>query len=244
VRTDGSDSNNGLSNTAAGAFLTIQKAVDEVTSTLDLSSFSVTIQVADGAYNAPVVLKPFVGPGAVTLRGNTTTPANVTISTSTADAVVARDVGAGRWQIEGLKLCTSGPFSCIFASRAGLSFQAIDFGLCGGSHIVSTLLSLIYCTGAYAISGGATVHCHATQPAILQIRNVTVTLNGTPNFSTVFASGANGAFWEVTGVTFSGAATGSRYAVQGNAVVFTNGGGANYFPGNSAGSVASGGQYL
>jgi hypothetical protein len=47
VHTDGSDSNDGLSDTSGGAFLTIQKAVDTVAA-LDLSIYDVAIQVGDG----------------------------------------------------------------------------------------------------------------------------------------------------------------------------------------------------
>jgi hypothetical protein len=45
-------------------------------------------------------------------------------------------------------------------------------------------------------------------------------------------------------VTFSGNATGARYSALLNGVLYTGGGGANYFPGNAAGSTGSGGQYL
>ena len=47
-------------------------------------------------------------------------------------------------------------------------------------------------------------------------------------------------------MTFTNGATvtGTRYSVTNNGVVFTNGGGATYLPGNAAGSSANGGQYL
>jgi hypothetical protein len=51
VRTDGNDNNNGLSNTAAGAFKTIQHACDVISSTLDLNGHNVTVNVADGSYS-------------------------------------------------------------------------------------------------------------------------------------------------------------------------------------------------
>src|SRR5688500_2241633 len=89
VRTAGNDSNDGLSDTSSGAFLTIQRAVDEVANTLDINAQEVVIQVADGAYNAPVALRPFLGTGPVTIRGNVTTPANVTITVADAACVSA-----------------------------------------------------------------------------------------------------------------------------------------------------------
>jgi hypothetical protein len=48
----------------------------------------------------------------------------------------------------------------------------------------------------------------------------------------------------VSGATFAGSATGPRYVVSLNGVINTFGGGASVFPGNSAGSIATGGQYV
>ena len=46
-------------------------------------------------------------------------------------------------------------------------------------------------------------------------------------------------------MTFVGSATGARYSVDTGSVIFTGGGGANYFPGNAAGSggTTSGGGF-
>ena len=76
VRTDGSDSNNGLANTSGGAFLTIQKAIDTAAA-LDLSIYNVTIQIADGTYTitSAILGKSAVSAGEIWLVGNETTPA-------------------------------------------------------------------------------------------------------------------------------------------------------------------------
>ena len=44
--------------------------------------------------------------------------------------------------------------------------------------------------------------------------------------------------------TFSGSGTGQRYNASRNGVIDTGGGGASYFPGNSAGATATGAQYV
>jgi hypothetical protein len=71
-----------------------------------------------------------------------------------------------------------------------------------------------------------------------------VTLTGTPAFATAFAYASIAGIQAWNGTTFSGSATGPRYSVAGNSVVNTAGGGANFFPGNAAGSTATGGQYI
>ena len=60
VRTDGSNSNDGLTNSSGGAFLTIQKAIDTA-ATLDLNGHTITVQVGDGTYSESVALRNVVG---------------------------------------------------------------------------------------------------------------------------------------------------------------------------------------
>lgn len=62
VRTDGSDGNNGLANTAAGAFKTIGKAISMVPT---IVNHTVTINVATGTYTESVRVVGFSGGGAI-----------------------------------------------------------------------------------------------------------------------------------------------------------------------------------
>src|SRR3954453_8074970 len=119
VRTDGSDGNNGLSNTGGGAFLTIQKAIDTAAA-LDLSIYNVTIQVADGSYGGAVVVSgAWVGSGSVTLQGNTTTPGNVGITTAGAGAAALSVQSGSRLSVTGLKLVSSGAGATAGLRSAG-----------------------------------------------------------------------------------------------------------------------------
>ena len=92
VRTDGNNSNTGLTNNAAGAFLNLTGAM-AVLGTLDLGGKCVTIQLQDGTWTWAYPTIPPLGtqrfsqttnavgyPGTVTVQGNTTTPANVIIT--------------------------------------------------------------------------------------------------------------------------------------------------------------------
>jgi hypothetical protein len=242
VRTDGNDSNDGLTDTAAGAFLTIQHAVDVVCTTIDINSQTVTIQVADGAYNAPVRLKAYVGVNTVTLQGNTSTPTNVTIATTGSHAIQAID---GNWWIKGFSLSTTGATSDALAvdGAVRVRFTSMDFGTCGRYQVVAGSGATVSVSGAYTISGGAFAHLVSASNCRIVMTNATVTVSGTPTF-TVFALATWVNAMEFYGTTFSGAATGKRYEVTLNSVIGTNGGGPNFFPGSVAGTAATGGQYL
>jgi hypothetical protein len=241
VRTDGSDGNNGLANNSGGAFLTIQKAIDTVAA-LDLSIYNVTIQVADGTYaGAVVVSAPWVGSGTVTLQGNASTPANALLSTGANDCITV--LSGGTLTVTGFKLTNSGAF-LLHASSGAIRFSLLTFGSCGSQQLRATDGGRVTAAGNYSIDGGAGNHWSAVGNGIVRVLNRTITLTGTPGFSLAFANADLGSTVLVYGSTFSGAATGSRYAAANNAVIFTLGAGATYLPGNAAGTTSAGGQYV
>jgi hypothetical protein len=242
VRTDGSDSNNGLSNTAGGAFLTLQKAVNTVAA-LDLSIYNVTIQIADGTYTGAVVVNgPWIGSGTVTLLGNSGTPANVLLSTGASNAITVQNGGA--LAVKDLKLTNTGTFLLVAQTGGFISFANLDFGACGAQQIRTSDNGRITASGNYTISGGGAYHVTCVGCSAVRIQNRTVTLTGTPAFATAFANAQLCSATLFNGCTFSGSATGPRYEAIQNGVLYTNGGGANYFPGDSVGSTATGGQYM
>lgn len=237
VRTDGSDSNTGLSNTAGGAFLTIQKAVD-VASALDNGGYNITIQLADGTYSQSVVLKSFVGGGQLIIAGNSSTPDNVIIS-SGGDAISTNDGTVGTYFIKDLRLTATGNGLYIKTGSIVLIGNLV-FGACS-IHVRCE--GYIRVMSSYKIIGGATYHYYIVK-AEIQCNQVTLTISGTVNFSGSFVTCVVLGLLNMFSTSISGAATGKRYTVASNSVVFTNGAGANYLPGNSAGTTDSGGLYL
>lgn len=247
VRVDGSNSNNGLANTSGGAFLTIQKAVDTIYG-LDLSGYVATIQVGDGTYTAGCTLAS-LPPGAtagdpIVIKGNSSTPGNVIVSVTNGFCIVAQD--GAKLFIKDLELRTVTSGSCIHAMRnSQVTFGNLRFGACAGFHIESPDGSRVYNSGNYSIVGGAVGHLHAPGAGgTITITSCTVTLTGTPAWSAWFAGAAVTGAIQFAAVTFSGAATGARYLAHKGAIIDTQGGGASFLPGNSAGSTATGGQYL
>lgn len=244
VRTDGSDSNNGLANTSGGAFLTRQKAYDVIAGTLDLAGYTVTVQIADGTYTgALAITQPWTGGGAVTFQGNSTTPANVLISTSGA-CVDVNCALPGTLLIKDMKL-TSSASSCLFHRGTGrLQHQNLDFGTAAAYHIrASSPGATIISLNNYSITAGAISHWYAEGLAKVEQSGGTVTFTGTPAFSVATAQALRLGFIFMDTVTMSGSATGTRYSATLNAVIDTRGGGATFIPGNSSGSTATGGQY-
>jgi hypothetical protein len=90
VRTDGSDSNTGLVDSAGGAWLTLQHAWDTISLTLEQDGYTVTIDIGDGTYASVTAATLVTGP--VTFNGNTTTPSNVLITVNSGYGI---NVNAG-----------------------------------------------------------------------------------------------------------------------------------------------------
>ena len=240
VRTDGNDSNSGLANNAGGAFLTLQKAINVVFGAIDLGGYNVVIQVADGTYTSGIsIAAPAVGAGTVTVQGNNAVPANVVVNTTSADAVYVAKGAA--LQINDMKLLTTMGGACLDADQGGLiSFQNIRFGAAATDHVLARDGGHIVATGDYTIVGAAAHHWNAQCGGTIRVVQRSVTLATTPAFSAAFAYAGLAGVLSAYSNTYSGAATGTRYLAEQNGVIFSL---SATFPGNAAGSTATGGQY-
>jgi hypothetical protein len=236
VRTDGSDANTGLANTAGGAFLTVQRAIDAVAA-IDLGPFAVTIQVDDGTYTGQVAPKSYVGAGPVTIRGNPTTPDNVVFST-TAHVVVMHSV-LGKYVFDGFKVQNSGGLGFYLTGGSAMDFGNITFGAVVGQALYVTEASAAVQVAPITITASMGFWGWVEMGASLTMYTQTINLVGTPNFSGRFLSATRTGAIICTGNTYVGSATGKSYAIDTNGVLIKGG---DAIPGNVAGTTATGGQ--
>lgn len=244
VRTDGSNSNDGMTNTGAGAFLTIQFAISKVEQ-LDLNGFTVTIQVGNGIYNENVLAqKPWVS-GLVTLQGNTTTPASCTINGGGGVAIMAKNYTV--LTVRGFKVQSSGQYG-LQALAGGVIYATgkMEMGACSIAALgADGVASLVEMQTPWDCTGAGSFHMLALHGGQLVTSNCAITFTGSLNFPAAFCGAARIGLVNAMSMTFTGGTiTGPRYDVAGNSLLFTNGGGASYFPGNAVGTATTGGQYL
>lgn len=247
VRTDGSNSNNGLANTSGGAFLTLQKAYDIIVATLDLGGYVVTVHVADGTYTGGLsVPQPWTGGGSVTFTGNTTTPANCIVSTTSNNAFGVSCVLPGVLTLQGFKIqTTTSGFGIYLNGQGTIYFGNLNFGACATGHMIANMPGAnAYLIGPYTISGSSGFHIYVDGQARISMNGGnTITLTGTPAFSTAFCFVSNCGNANMAGCTFTGSATGQRYNASLNGVIGVGGASTTYLPGNATGATATGGQY-
>lgn len=244
----GSDSNNGL--TSSAPFASIQAALNSVYKNYDLAGYQVTISATSGTYGS--ISMSAMPTGAI--------PTNVPITISGAGAgtiisgvnVNAINVTSGAvLAIKNLTVTATGTIAAntgsgLFTSNGGIiSFgSGLTFSTCGGAHMLSNLSGFISTNGvAYAVTGSAYVHVQGGLSGLVSSDGSAVTLSGTPGFAFAYAVVSQGGQISAIGQTFTGSATGPKYLANLNGVINTSGAGANYFPGNSGGYTATGGQY-
>jgi len=232
---------------AGGDYATIQEAIDYVAS-IDTQIYNVFIAVLNGTHSEVVKLKNTVGAGIITLTGDNSTPSNVII-----DGGFYKETPGTIYILQGFqfKLTSTAPPAAINATNGGsIQFKSCDFNTGYGSlnQISTEFGGSVSIIGAYNISGGAVRHYAALQQGTIRddlSSGVTITVTGTPAFSQQFAIAATLGLVRINTalVSYSGGATGKRYQSQQNSVINTGGGGANFFPGNVAGTTITGGIY-
>lgn len=257
VRTDGNDSNTGLVNTAAGAFLTVQKAIN-VAATLDSNNFDVTIQLAQGqgavtfALGSGLVAKTMIGGGSVIIVGDETTPSNVVLDCGATNGTgLLADATKTVYQVRGVKLTAAGAGTSfgLYAFHGGyIQFQNIVFGAGWLQQLRAADAGLLAATGNFSIagsaSGGGGGLALSAVAGIIRVQNVTITISSGLAFDNFVGSNSCGVV-VLTGITWAGSSfAGPRYSLIGNGVLNSGGQATTWIPGGAAGTTATGGQYI
>ncbi|MGJ5032365.1 hypothetical protein ACQR1I_36390 [Bradyrhizobium sp. HKCCYLS2038] len=229
----------------------------------DLNGYKITFQFANGTYGQILADGPLVGtaaagtryifPDNVLFNGDTATPANVILTTGNIFGTVYATRGAGI-TVKGFKIQNTNTTSSyailanLYSHVAFANCEISTLGAAGMVHIGANYQSTVSITGNYTISAGAAGHLVSSVNSLIEFRNpgstITVTVTGTPAFTTAFAlcQYPSSIINQAT-TTFSGSATGSRYSVFLNGCIDSGGVGINFFPGNAVGTTSTGGQY-
>jgi hypothetical protein len=215
VRTDGSDSNNGLADTSGGAFLTIQKAID-VVKTLDVGGFAVTV-ACTGDFTGQGTINIFlpIGVGEFILQGDTASITATKIRRIRLDG----QKGLCRFIIDAFEIVNSSTDSAlevinsvVYHGRISYNATSFPINVYGNSTVLPHTSSSINFTrngGTLSVLG----ICSNNSLIQLQGLSGSITLNSTPAFSLAQWYVEGNSFINLAGVTITGAFTGTQYSV-------------------------------
>lgn len=241
VRTDGSDTNDGSANTPAKAFATIAAAMAS-SSRIAPASGAISIRLGVAGSYAFQGASGYPG-SAYIIQGDANNPSQYIITGYGISAISTNITTSGLTVVNNASLYTTlsastagiiGAQYTIFQSTATNSNFHIG-GFSGGTAIIGP-----GCVFASSMGG-----IGVAQSGALQISNNPVTVQNTPTWSNAaVVAQACGTIGIGAQTSFIGTANGPRYNANSNGVIVTNGAGANFFPGSTAGSTVTGGVYI
>lgn len=245
-----SDNNDGL--TTAAELCSIQQAVNIIQQQWDNGGTNPAIQLDDGgtaqSWTGGVQISGQAGHrgDGILIEGDAVTPTNTAVTAPVNGiALGVRDYGI--LSVKNLKVvCTNTGSHCIDSSQYGVIDLAAGTNIGGASGsnnlIEASDQGKINLTGALTISGAGNANLvfYATGVGTEIVLSQQITC-GSSFSMTDFVYAFDGAYISAGGTTFSGCTgvAGARYYANSNAIINTGGGGASYFPGNSAGSVGA-----
>jgi hypothetical protein len=249
VATTGSDANSGL--TIGAPLLTIQAAVNKATS-FDFGTNNITVQVADGSYSGSVLVTKMVAntdwkanQGILFIHGNDASPASVTITNATTNHLVMASQGStvilGSLTVGATNQANLNLLDVQLYSTLAISNVVIGPTTNGSPQIVSESFGHFYTKGPVTVTKGASALINVLGPADAWLTQ-TITFTGSPAYTVAALYIQGGGSVYITGASFSGTVTGSKYAVFNGGTINTLGGASadTLAIGNSSGSSGLG----
>lgn len=258
VRTDGLDSNKGQGNNANQAFRTIGAALQYGVQYLAYSGSLLTIALGNpGIYEAPgtqaiagAAATLLGGAGTIQILGDVTNQDGYIIQGSGFagnQGIVHTSFGT-TLTLKGLTIANNGTAysSLVSSTGAAVYIENVTFaGINGtsGAHLKASDGGTIKVGPSCKVlaSRGNMLAVDAGGGIVIQGAS-TITLVGALSFAIFAAAQSTGRIIANSGFS-GGTVTGQRYSVAYQAFIGVNGGGANFFPGSTAGTAASADQY-
>jgi hypothetical protein len=243
-----------------GPYKTLQRASNEINK-YNLNGYSVQVNVADNTGYPYWTIPSPNGNGSVTWQGNNSNPGNVIVTGVNHSACIG--AFCGMQFINGFMLTSSGSVSggdnlCGFNMSYNCRIQCsyMNFAACSGPHIYvagsgSNFVPRgpIYISGGSpgnSLTGGAHIFGNAiTNVAVNGLDQPTLTFTTSVSYQ-YFIAAIRGSMCAIyySSIANPSYGNGTKYTSQMNSVIDSGGGGVNYYPGNLAGTTASGGQYV
>lgn len=252
VSTSGSDMNG--DGTSAKPFATVAYAAAFASRRYFFAGYRLIVQLdVPGTYAAPGSL-PAIG-GQLVLQGDPNNPSNYILSgagpTGGNQGVIGALSGCNSL-LNGLTVSNTGTINNTIYTFSGGSVTVTNCNVTSTSantrfsHFSATGNGAISLGQGLTISGGmATCLLASSNGSITIGLGIFITVTGSPTFGRAFAVAAINSSISSAGQNgFTGAASGPRYLATANGVISTGGAGPNYFPGSTAGSQDTGGQYV
>jgi hypothetical protein len=169
---------------------------------------------------------------------------NVVLSNAAAIRVASSFIGT--FTVQYVRFTGTSINIDMLSGSGRILYNNVNFAGAATFHI-RVAYPAAYCAsnGNHTISANAVAHVSVAEGGFWgNVTSYTVTLTGTPAWSGQFLRVTNnGTAHPAPGTTFSGAATGARYLANTGGGIQTDGSGASFLPGNSAGTATSPGWY-
>jgi hypothetical protein len=252
VRTDGSDSNDGLADTAAGAFVTLNHAWKAV-SQIDFGGQEVTIRIRAGTFtggfstygetgsapdNGFANQYGPIGVGVLNILG--AGKASTTLSSGCMEVAANTDINT-QMLFSSLTCDMNGGFGAIFlggqVKLTVSNVKLMDMNTGGYAVLVEKGSQLSMTGSSTEFDGDISSMFVLDQGSILNTSSAW-TISGSPSYSTAAIEAYDGSYIRSTG-TFTGTATGKRFALeQGTQISVATS--ASLPPGNADGTCLTG----
>lgn len=220
----GNDTNNCA--TIATPCQTIQHTVAYIASAFDFAGQTVNVQLADGTYNECVALPPYITTATIDknvfIIGDPTV-ANVVVNCASGNTFTAVNSPQG-WVIKNITAKASNV--CLYADyHSSLYWDGGAFNACVAqdAQAVNTGAFIEFINHNYTTTTSKSCHVGTTDGGQVLWQAITVTITGSPTYSTGFECSTNNGIVDDTLLTISGSFTGPKYFLTGRPLGFSTG---------------------